>query len=98
MLDIQYRMHPDISSFPSAEFYDYNLLDGTVDPDGNIAKSLLPPKSKHLAINSETGRRPSVVFLNHDMHECTRNRSKANEGEAKIVIGILEDLLLNNPV
>lgn len=28
LLDTQYRMHPDISSFPSATFYDGKLLDG----------------------------------------------------------------------
>ncbi|EPS61531.1 hypothetical protein M569_13264, partial [Genlisea aurea] len=28
MLNTQYRMHPEISSFPSKEFYDGNLLDG----------------------------------------------------------------------
>ncbi|KAG8629669.1 hypothetical protein KVT40_003534 [Elsinoe batatas] len=28
LLDTQYRMHPDISSFPSASFYDSRLLDG----------------------------------------------------------------------
>lgn len=28
LLDTQYRMHPDISSFPSASFYDGRLLDG----------------------------------------------------------------------
>lgn len=28
LLDTQYRMHPDISSFPSATFYDGRLLDG----------------------------------------------------------------------
>lgn len=98
MLDIQYRMHPGISVFPSAEFYDYNLIDGTVDPAGNIARSLLPPRSRHLAVDPETGRSPSVVFLNHDMAETSRNRSRANDGEAKLVNGIIEDLLQNNPV
>lgn len=28
LLDTQYRMHPDISAFPSASFYDGRLLDG----------------------------------------------------------------------
>ena len=28
LLDTQYRMHPEISSFPSAQFYDSRLLDG----------------------------------------------------------------------
>jgi senataxin len=29
LLDTQYRMHPDISSFPSEQFYDGKLVDGT---------------------------------------------------------------------
>ncbi|ODQ77343.1 hypothetical protein BABINDRAFT_169216 [Babjeviella inositovora NRRL Y-12698] len=28
LLDVQYRMHPDISAFPSREFYDSRLLNG----------------------------------------------------------------------
>lgn len=28
LLDVQYRMHPDISKFPSAEFYQKRLMDG----------------------------------------------------------------------
>jgi senataxin len=30
MLNMQYRMHPDISIFPSRQFYSGNLLDGEV--------------------------------------------------------------------
>jgi hypothetical protein len=30
MLNTQYRMHPAISTFPSARFYDGSLLDGPV--------------------------------------------------------------------
>src|ERR1700709_1197581 len=36
MLDVQYRMHPSISRFPSLEFYNFSLQDGTVDSAGNI--------------------------------------------------------------
>lgn len=38
MLDTQYRMHPEISSFPSKSFYDSQLLDGP-----NLAKLRLKP-------------------------------------------------------
>ncbi|KAL4246864.1 DNA2/NAM7-like helicase [Abortiporus biennis] len=43
MLNIQYRMHPTISHFPSKEFYDFGLRDGTVDRFGNVLKGLVPP-------------------------------------------------------
>lgn len=45
MLDIQYRMHPTISRFPSREFYDRALRDGTVDSRGNVIPGLVPPES-----------------------------------------------------
>lgn len=46
MLDIQYRMHPTISSFPSHEFYDCELRDGTVDETGKVVPGLVPPESR----------------------------------------------------
>lgn len=46
MLDVQYRMHPAISHFPSHEFYDRSLRDGTVDADGNVLAGLFPPESR----------------------------------------------------
>ena len=45
MLDVQYRMHPTISQFPSHEFYDRALRDGTVDARGNVVPGLVPPES-----------------------------------------------------
>jgi superfamily I DNA and/or RNA helicase len=39
MLDIQYRMHPAISRFPSSEFYNFTLQ------DGSACATLLPPYS-----------------------------------------------------
>ncbi|KAF8990245.1 P-loop containing nucleoside triphosphate hydrolase protein [Cyathus striatus] len=81
MLDIQYRMHPSISLFPSLEFYNLSVRDGTVDQFGNT-----------------TGKRPSLIFLDHSGMESRKGRSKVNVTEANIVISVVEDLLLQNPV
>ncbi|KAF9219331.1 P-loop containing nucleoside triphosphate hydrolase protein [Gyrodon lividus] len=96
MLDIQYRMHPSISRFPSLEFYDLSLQDGTVDTAGNISPKLLPPLSSHLPVDTLTGRRPSIVFLDHGGSEAAKDRSRVNWNEARIVCSIVEDLLLQN--
>ncbi|KAF9238389.1 P-loop containing nucleoside triphosphate hydrolase protein [Melanogaster broomeanus] len=98
MLDIQYRMHPSISHFPSLEFYNLTLLDGTVDTAGNISPQLLPPLSRHLPVDILTGHRPSVVFLDHGGSETAKDRSRVNRNEAYIVCSIVEDLLLQNEV
>ncbi|KAG2076441.1 P-loop containing nucleoside triphosphate hydrolase protein [Suillus decipiens] len=96
MLDVQYRMHPSISRFPSLEFYDLALQDGTVDSAGNIHPMLLPPLSSHLEEDVLTGHRPSVVFIDHGGAETFRDRSRVNWNEAHIVCSIVEDLLLQN--
>lgn len=98
MLDIQYRMHPAISRFPSSEFYDFSLQDGTVDSMGNVPMRLQPPTSRHLPANAMTGHRPSVVFLDHAGSESMKDRSRVNLNEAHIVCSVIEDLLLKNPV
>jgi superfamily I DNA and/or RNA helicase len=98
MLDIQYRMHPSISRFPSSEFYNFALRDGTVDSEGNILSSLMPPTSSHLQVDAVTGNRPSVVFLDHAGSETMKDRSRVNHNEANIVCSIVEDLLLQNEV
>jgi len=98
MLDVQYRMHPSISRFPSLEFYNFSLQDGTVDAAGNIHPMLLPPLSNHLEQNASTGHRPSVVFIDHAGSETSKDRSRVNWNEAHIVCSIVEDLLLQNEV
>ena len=98
MLDMQYRMHPEISRFPSSEFYAKSLKDGTVDSGGNVLARLQPPVSEHLVINAVTGGRPSVVFLDHDGLEATKDRSRINVTDAAIVCAVLEDLLGQNEV
>ncbi|KAF5376100.1 hypothetical protein D9615_007758 [Tricholomella constricta] len=97
MLDTQYRMHPAISRFPSSEFYNHALQDGTVDDDGNAHSRLSPPASQHLQADTTTGNRPSVIFIDHAGAESMKERSRVNLNEAHIVASIVEDLLLNNP-
>ncbi|KAF8553618.1 P-loop containing nucleoside triphosphate hydrolase protein [Imleria badia] len=96
MLDVQYRMHPSISQFPSLEFYNLSLRDGTVDTLGNISPNLLPPLSSHLPVDELTGHSSPVVFLDHGGSETAKDRSRVNWNEAHIVCSIVEDLLLKN--
>jgi superfamily I DNA and/or RNA helicase len=87
-------MHPALSQFPSSEFYNLALQDGTLDS----STSLLPPNSLHLRADPVSGKKPSVVFLDHGGKEEKKDRSRINWNEASIVVGVVEDLLLNNPV
>ena len=98
MLDVQYRMHPAISRFPSVEFYNMALHDGTVDAAGNVSPSLSPPMSSHLEADRLTGDRRPVVFLDHGGAESAKDRSRVNWNEAHIVCSVVEDLLLRNEV
>lgn len=91
-------MHPEISRFPSAEFYARSLKDGTVDSGGNVLAQLHPPLSEHLIVNPLTRNSPSVVFLDHDGLEATKDRSRINVTDAAIVSAVLEDLLSQNEV
>lgn len=98
MLAKQYRMHPEISKFPSHEFYDKKLQDGTVDAAGLPAASRAPPISSFLPFNPVTGRWPSAIFLDHAAPESRRGRSIENLNEADIICYVIEDLLMKNPV
>ncbi|ORY32931.1 P-loop containing nucleoside triphosphate hydrolase protein [Naematelia encephala] len=92
MLDTQYRMHPTISSFPSAAFYNSDLKDGTLDSvTGEVKAGWEPPMS--IALNE--GK--SVGFVDHDYPESKVGRSLANEGDVRLVMEIVEDLLSKNP-
>ena len=86
MLDIQYRMHPDLSRFPAREFYGHSLLDGTVG-----RAELRPPASRYLERGADG---PGVAFLDHRHGEARRDRSRVNVGEGRIVCEVVADLLL----
>ena len=45
LLDTQYRMHPLIAEFPSAQFYNRLLLSGITAQDRPLAKGELPSNS-----------------------------------------------------
>ncbi|TFK48338.1 P-loop containing nucleoside triphosphate hydrolase protein [Heliocybe sulcata] len=93
MLDVQYRMHPAISRFPSLEFYQFSVRDGTKKSDGTVDPHLLPPRSRY---HPATGDRPSVIFLDHAGSEQAKDRSRINLLECQIVCDLVEDLLLLN--
>lgn len=98
MLAKQYRMHPQIAKFPSREFYDKKLENGTVDEAGLPGARWEPPTSSFLPFNPSTGRWPSAIFLDHVALEARRGRSIENPTEADIICHIIEDLLVKNPV
>lgn len=97
MLDTQYRMHPQISSFPNQAFYAGALQDGRVDASGQAPDDLSPPETYWLKKDAN-GRRLNFTFVDTDAPETPRNLSIANEREADLVCDIVSDLLAENPV
>ena len=89
MLDSQYRMHREICSFSSEEFYDGRL--GTAIPDDArpLPESEFPwPASRH-----DGAAKARMVFVQCSSTEDTGRKSKANEGQAKLCHSICTKLL-----
>jgi len=81
LLNVQYRMHPEISKFPSKEFYHSKLLDGP-----NMAEKNAKPW------NSLYGAyRFFDVKGTEEQNEATK--SVFNYTEASLVLELIEDLL-----
>ena len=97
MLDTQYRMHPQISSFPNEAFYAGALHDGSVDATGQANADLSPPNTFWLKEDAE-GRKLNFTFVDTEAPESPRNLSVANEREADLVCDVVSDLLAENPV
>ena len=89
MLDSQYRMHREICSFSSEEFYHGRL--GTAVPDGArpLPESQFPwPVSRH----DEAGK-ARMVFVQCSSTEDIGRKSKANAGQARLCHSICTQLL-----
>lgn len=58
LLNVQYRMHPAISSFPNAKFYDNQILDGPNVKKSSYKKNYLPGRlyGAYSFINIADGR------------------------------------------
>ncbi|KAF2097845.1 tRNA-splicing endonuclease-like protein, partial [Rhizodiscina lignyota] len=82
LLDTQYRMHPDISAFPSQSFYDSRLLDGP-----NMATLRKRPW------HSNTLLAPYRFFDVQGQHQAApKGHSLINIAEIEIAISLFEKL------
>ncbi|AOA62748.1 Putative helicase and subunit of the Nrd1 complex [Komagataella phaffii] len=81
LLNVQYRMHPQISVFPSKEFYNGKLIDG----EGTETKNT---RSWHKKI-------PPYCFIDVTGKESTNtsNKSLFNRAEAQAVVSLIDALL-----
>ncbi|KAI9094369.1 hypothetical protein DFS34DRAFT_247146 [Phlyctochytrium arcticum] len=87
LLNTQYRMHPLISHFPSAEFYDKSIVD---------APSVLKRKLHEEWCHSESHFRPYQFFnIPLSQERMSESGSKYNEFEVKIIHKLLNDLYMN---
>lgn len=86
-LDIQYRMHPEISFFPSKNFYYAKLQDSE-----EVVGRSDPEYLRFL----QNGRN---LFINvHDSEERLDEETKSfyNRGEFRVVMSIIEKIYLHN--
>ncbi|KAG9442386.1 hypothetical protein H6P81_018240 [Aristolochia fimbriata] len=83
LLNIQYRMHPEISSFPNAKFYNNQILDGSNVKKYNYKKCYLPERmyGAYSFINITDGR-----------EEKDERGSWKNMVEVAVVLRILRSL------
>ncbi|KAK4986551.1 DEAD-box type RNA helicase [Elasticomyces elasticus] len=81
LLDTQYRMHPDISFFPSRAFYDGRLLDGK-----NMAVIRKQPW------HSSTLLAPYRFFDVQGQHQTAKGHSLVNIAEIDVAMGLYDRL------
>lgn len=83
LLDVQYRMHPEISKFPSYEFYKSKLQDG----EGMLAKNEKPwhklyPLSPYRFFD---------IVSRHERNDLSR--SLFNTGEARVALELVQKIM-----
>ena len=86
LLNMQYRMHPEISQWPSNTYYNGDLQDGT-----NVMMSGRTPSWQ---LNGEELFRPYTFISRHGSEERNPNtKSYCNKAEANVVLSFLQRLL-----
>ena len=89
MLDSQYRMHREICSFSSEEFYDGRLRTAVPDDTRSLPESQFPwPVSQHGG-----AAKSRMVFVQCSSVEDIGRKSKGNAGQAKLCQSICTKLL-----
>lgn len=84
LLNVQYRMHPEISRFPSKEFYDGKLLDGPeLDNLNRREWHEIPELGPYRFFDIDSGRQ----------EQNTKTMSYTNAEEVKIAIELIDYLL-----
>lgn len=87
LLDTQYRMHPEISFFPSQEFYERRLIDG-----GDMAKLRQQPWHRSELLG------PYRFFdVKGSQEKGQRGKSLVNLAELKVAMQLYERFILDYP-
>mmetsp|Transcript_17513 Transcript_17513/g.23151 ORF Transcript_17513/g.23151 Transcript_17513/m.23151 type:complete len:297 (-) Transcript_17513:116-1006(-) len=109
LLSVQYRMHPSISAFPSAIFYDGLLSSPTFLSELRLfpheINSVLPIENTSISVrfvnvggrnNERQGQSVSLPRTPVLLNDMSANSSYRNEAEAHAVISFLKSFLRNN--
>ena len=89
MLDSQYRMHREICSFSSEEFYDGRLRTAIPDDSRSLPESQCPcPVSR-----KDRAAKSRMIFMQCSSVEDIGRKSKGNAGQAKLCHSICAKLL-----
>lgn len=84
LLEVQYRMHPCISKFPNANFYDNRISDGPIVKQENYVKSYLPGPIYGAY---------SFIHIDNDMEMLdSLGQSSKNMAEVAVAANIVERL------
>jgi superfamily I DNA and/or RNA helicase len=89
MLNVQYRMHPSLCTFPSDEFYNGKLLTGEACHNIPLPESLFTWPE---ASNQNRTTKARCVFIQCSHPEDLGQKSKSNEGQAKVCQEVLRRL------
>lgn len=94
MLDTQYRMHEGICAFSSREFYQGRLRTGISAAERPLVKSLFPWPGGGTEWEGGGGEDRRMVFVECPVREEVGQKSKTNEGQAKVCLEVCK--LLGN--